>query len=280
MTHLTVPIRGNKLAMLVAIKDRVHRRKTQFQEIDIVDTEVFGRMLLLDGHVQFCTMDEHAYHEALVQIPMLSLKSPMRALVIGGGDGGVLRELCRHKSLEAIDMVEIDSGVIEACVEHLPTLSAGAFEDPRVSMYVKDAFEFVKATKTPYDLIVMDSTDVYEEEDGGLSERLFSQSFYQDCFNALSEDGMVVTQADNLIFCPYSLDAIEEDFKKVFPKVGAYQAIIPSFGGFSGFCWGSKGAAVSPTLPENDLQLRYLNQATYALAFEPFSFSDCSLGEL
>lgn len=266
--------------MLVALTDRVHRRKTQFQEIDIVDTEVFGRMLLLDGHVQLCTLDEHAYHESLVQIPILSLDIPKRALVIGGGDGGVVRELCRTKSFETIDMVEIDQGVIDSCKEHMPSLNAGAFEDPRVNVHVQDAFDFVKKTQQPYDLIVMDSTDVYEEESGELSERLFTESFYRDCLNALSETGFVVTQADNLIFCPYSLDVIRADFEKVFPQVGAYQAIVPSFGGFSGFCWGSKGAAIERTFPAGklgDLGLKYLNSETYALAFKPFSFSAVTL---
>jgi len=274
--HMKVPIRGGKLDMLVAVRDRVHRRKTQFQEIDIVDTEVFGRMLLLDGHVQLCTFDEHAYHEALVQIPTLSLNNPKRALVIGGGDGGVVRELARNKSFETIDMVEIDQGVIDACKEHMPSLSNGAFQDPRVHVFVQDAFEFVKNTQTPYDLIVMDSTDVYEEESGELSERLFTETFYKDCYNALADTGFVVTQADNLIFCPYSLEAIEADFEKVFDKVGSYQAIVPSFGGFSGFCWGSKGAEISKTFePQRaaDMGLKYLNPTTYALAFQPFSFA-------
>ena len=274
--QIKVPIRGGKLDMLVAIKDRVHRRKTQFQEIDIVDTEVFGRMLLLDGHVQLCTFDEHAYHEALVQIPMLSLQNPKRALVIGGGDGGVVRELARHKSLESIDMVEIDQGVIDSCTEHLPSLNNGAFKDPRVHVFVQDAFEFVKNAKDSYDLIVMDSTDVYEEESGELSERLFTESFYKDCYNALSEEGFVITQADNLIFCPYSLEAIRTDFEKVFKKVGSYQAIVPSFGGFSGFCWGSKGAQISRAFPKEkaaSLRLKFLNQSTYDVAFRPFSFS-------
>lgn len=281
MQPLTVPIRGQKLAMLVDVQDRVHTRKTAFQEIDIVDTEVFGRMLLLDGHVQLCTFDEHAYHEALVQIPMLSLESPKRALVIGGGDGGVVRELCRHRNLETIDMVEIDQGVIDACTEFMPSLSAGCFGDHRVKVHVKDAFGFVKNTKTPYDLVVMDSTDVYEEEDGGLSERLFSESFYRDCLNALTPSGFVVTQADNLIFCPYSLELIQADFKKVFSRTGAYQAIVPSFGGFSGFCWGSRGAETSEEFDADKaglLDLRYLNEKTYALAFEPFSFSRVQIG--
>ncbi len=276
MESLKVPIRGGKLDMLVAVRDRVHRRKTQFQEIDIVDTEVFGRMLLLDGHVQLCTFDEHAYHEALVQIPMLSLNDPKRALVIGGGDGGVVRELARNKSLETIDMVEIDQGVIDACTEHIPSLNDGAYKDARVHVFVQDAFEFVKNTKTPYDLIVMDSTDVYEEESGELSERLFTETFYKDCYNALSENGFVVTQADNLIFCPYSLEAIKADFEKVFDTVGSYQSIVPSFGGFSGFCWGSKGSEISRAFPKDKaagLDLKYLNQTTYDLAFQPFSFA-------
>lgn len=275
MESLKVPIRGGKLDMLVAVRDRVHRRKTQFQEIDIVDTEVFGRMLLLDGHVQLCTFDEHAYHESLVQIPMLSLGNPKRALVIGGGDGGVVREIARHNAIETIDMVEIDQGVIESCTEHLPSLNNGAFKDPRVHIHVQDAFEFVKNTKRPYDLIVMDSTDVYEEESGELSERLFTENFYKDCYNTLSQNGFVVTQADNLIFCPYSLEAVKGDFEKVFKKVGSYQAIVPSFGGFSGFCWGSKGAEIGQFAQASaaGLGLKYLNESTYELAFNPLAFS-------
>jgi spermidine synthase len=276
MQPLTIPIRGNKLALLVAVQDRVHTRKTDFQQIDIFDTEVFGRMLLLDGHVQFATMDEHAYHEALVHIPMLSLDAPKRALVVGGGDGGVVRELARHRSLETIDMVEIDQGVIDSCREFLPNLNDGAFDDERVHVFVQDAFEFVRNTITTYDLIVMDSTDVYEEESGELSERLFSHDFYIDCHKALSEQGIVVTQADNLVFCPYSLEAIRADFQAIFPSVGSYQALVPSFGGYSAFCWGSNAAEISDIFPAAkaaDLPLRYLNEATYRLAFEELSFA-------
>jgi spermidine synthase len=170
-------------------------------------------------------------------------------------------------------MVDIDQGVIDACKEHLPSLNAGAFQDPRVHVYVEDAFEFVKRVTEPYDLIVMDSTDVYEEESGELSERLFTEAFFKDCFNALTMTGFVVTQADNLVFCPYSLEAIRKDFEKVFRGVGSYQAIVPSFGGFSGFCWGSKGANLDRKCPRLvSIRLRYLNEITWRLAFQPFSF--------
>lgn len=261
--------------MTVAVRERLLSRKTEFQQIDILDTEVFGRILLLDNHIQLTELDEHAYHEALVQIPLLSMTEPKSALVIGGGDGGVLRELAKHKSIEHVDMVEIDAGVIEASRECLPGVSDGAFCDPRMHIHVADAFPFVKQTQRKYDLIVADSTDTYEEEDGALSEMLFTDEFYRDCFNALSDTGILVTQADNLLFCPYSLESIQAMFDRVFPKTGSYQAIIPSFGGFSGYCWASKGADLSSIFPNSKtegMNLRYLNEATWAYAFAKLAF--------
>lgn len=272
MRTLSYPIRSDKLAVNVAVTDSLCKVRTDFQLVEILETEVFGRMLLLDGHVQLAEFDEFAYHEALVHIPALSIRPLKRALVVGGGDGGVLRELCRHRELEQIDMVEIDQGVIDACRKHLPALSDGAFDDPRVRLFVQDAFPFVRAQTGAYDLIVVDSTDVYEEEEGELSEQLFTAEFYRDCLEALTPNGMVVTQADNLVFCPYSVEEIEALFKSVFPVVGTYQSLVPSFGGYSGYCWGSKGMVPSKELPANTLELRYLTETTYRLAFERLPF--------
>jgi spermidine synthase len=258
--------------MNVFVTEHVAHRETEFQTIDIYDTEVFGKVLFLDGHVQLAEMDEHAYHESLVHIPLLSIENPKRALVVGGGDGGVLRELVKHKSLERIDMVEIDRGVVEVCREHMPAVSGGGFDDPRVHLHIADAFPFVKQVSDKYDLIVMDSTDTYEEEDGALSEQLFTATFYEDCRTALSDRGILITQADNLVFCPYSLEAIRSTFAQVFAKTGSYQAIVPSFGGFSGFAWASNGANVSASWHDPQIPLRYLNKATFALAFQPLGF--------
>lgn len=270
------PIRSDKLSTRVRVRAVLHESQTEFQRITILDTEVFGRMLLLDGHIQLTEFDERAYHEALVQIPLLNVPSPRRALVVGGGDGGVLREICRHASIEQVDIVEIDVGVIEACRLHLPNLSNGAFADPRVDLHVGDAFAFVQADREPYDLIVVDCTDVYEDEEGGLSEMLFTEGFYQDCRRLLSSDGFLVSQADNLVFCPYSLEAIRGAFSAVFPRVGSYQALVPSFGGFSGYCWASLGREVIPiwsSVPNPaSFDLRYLNETTYALAFSELRF--------
>lgn len=261
--------------MTASVRAHLHHRETEFQTIDIFDTDAFGKVLLLDNHIQLTELDEHAYHEGLVQIPLLSMDQPRSALVIGGGDGGVLRELAKHSSIEHVDMVEIDSGVIEACREHLPSVSDGAFDDPRVHIHVADAFPFVKRASRTYDLIVADSTDTYENEGGALSEMLFTDEFYSDCRRILSDQGILVTQADNLLFCPYSLEGIQSMFARVFPKTGSYHAVIPSFGGFSGYCWASKWTEVVrdyPTENAADIDLRYLNQATWGYAFEKLSF--------
>ncbi len=276
---LTFPIRGQKISMSVEVKSHLLHRQTDFQTIDIYDTEALGKVLLLDGHVQLAEFDEHAYHEALVQIPMLSLADPKRALVVGGGDGGVLRELCKHSGLERIDMVEIDQMVIDSSLQFLPSVSDRAFDDPRVKLHIADAFGFLKEVSEPYDLIVMDITDVYEGEDGALSERLFTDEFHQDCKSALSETGILVTQADNLVFCPYSLEGILQTLHGLFPNVGAYQALVPSFGGYSGYAWGSKGATIPPSFPGSSISLKYLNAVTWALALEDLSFAPGRLSD-
>ncbi len=275
-SHLQLPIRSDKLSYNVKLTAHLAHVKSDFQTIDVYDSEVFGRLLTLDGHIQLTEFDERAYHESLVHIPLLSMTSPQRALVVGGGDGGVLRELVRHRSLTQIDMVEIDEAVVRTAKEFLPFVSSGAFDDPRVNLHIADAFGFLKENQCQYDLIVVDCTDVYEEEDGGLSEMLFTDRFYQDCLRSLSAQGMVVSQADNLVLCPYSLEEIKTMFGRVFPKVESYQAIIPSFGGFSGYCYASAGATVSSEWPATkaaDLGLRYLNETTYRLALQPFQFS-------
>ena len=288
MDSLVFPIRSDRLSMTASVRAHVAHERTAFQTIDVVDTDPFGRALLLDGHIQLTEMDERAYHEALVQIPLMALPNAKAALVVGGGDGGVIRELARHPGLERIDMVEIDEGVVRVCREHMPLLSDGAFDDPRVNLHLEDAFEFVKTPAGSrsdtggmppgrrhhegYDLIVVDSTDTYEEEEGEISEMLFTDEFYGDLRRVLAPGGFVVTQADNNVFCPYSMAEIRAMFGRVFPRVGSYQALVPSFGGFSGFVWASEGGDVRvPFAPR--VPTRYLDEATYALAFTELRFA-------
>jgi spermidine synthase len=269
---LEVPIRARKFFYTVELSQTICSVKSAFQQIDIVESDAFGKMLLLDGHIQLTEMDESAYHEALVHIPLMSIPQPRAALVIGGGDGGVLRELCKHRTLERIEMAEIDAAVIETCRQHMPELSAGAFDDPRVQVHVTDAFKFVKETDARYDLIIADSTDTYEDEEGELSASLFTREFYEDCRRILAPGGIMVTQADNLVFCPYSTEGARSAFAAVFGNVGVYQSIVPSFGGFSGFCWGSDGEGVRAVWTAPDLPLSYLSEATFNLAFANLGF--------
>lgn len=279
--HLTFPIRGQKLSMSVEVREHLAHRVSPFQTIDVYDTLAFGKVLYLDGHVQLAELDEFAYHEALVHTLLSNIDGPKRALVIGGGDGGVLRELVKCPSLDQIHMVEIDQEVIDVCREFLPGVSAEAFDDPRVTVFVQDAFPFVKQAEGPYDLIVMDSTDVYEEEEGGLSEQLWTEAFYRDLGALLSDRGFLVTQADNLVFCPYSLRGILETFsdlkaedgRALFPKTGSYYALVPSFGGFSGYAWASKGAEPAPQFAPGNIAFRYLNATTYRLGMDGIPFT-------
>lgn len=273
-----IPIRSTKLGLQVEVQYVVASIQTEFQKIEVLQTETLGRVLVLDGHVQLSEMDEHAYHESLVHTPAMACGRLERALVVGGGDGGVLRELCRHKSLLQIDMVEIDKGVIDVCREHMPTVSGGAFDDPRVNVHIADAFGFVKNASAEYDLIVVDCTDVYEEEDGALSKDLFTDEFYQDLNRILSPGGFVVSQADNLVFCPYSTEGAIQKFASVFSCTGKYWCLVPSFGGFSGFVWGSKGQSLLSTLSGVALPkgVSYLNETTYAMSQLPVPFLSLS----
>ena len=273
--RLQIPIRARKFALDVEIRKVLARVETKFQTIEIVDTECFGKVLLLDGHVQLAMLDERAYHESLVHIPLLSLASPRSALVVGGGDGGVLRELIKHKGLERIDMVEIDEGVVETCRGFLPEVSDGGFDDPRVKLHIADAFGFMKEVREPYDMMVLDITDVYEGEDGALSEQLFTAEFYQDCRRALASGGLLVTQADNHVFCPYSMEGIFAALGPHFERLGSYQAVVPSFGGFSAYVWASDRAEIAFQFPKKgtSLDLAYLSEATWTFALSELPFA-------
>ena len=274
MNHIKYPLRGEKLSIIVQTSDHIYHQRSEFQTIDIYESEVFGRILFLDGHIQLTTFDERAYHESLVHVPLLNYPHATKVLVIGGGDGGVLRELVKHPNLQQIDIVEIDALVIEACKLHLPSLSQNAFSDPRVHLHIEDAFAFIKQKRHQYDVIVADSTDTYEGEDGALSEQLFSETFFRDCFEALKSDGMLVTQADNPVFCPYSLTQIRDQFLAIFPQVGSYISLVPSFGGYSAYCYGSKAKLLADQWDFADtiVKLNYLNAATYNLAFSELNF--------
>lgn len=275
---LSFPVRGDKLRIQVEVEERLVGFRSPFQRIEIVRLHGFARALLLDGHIQLTEMDEFAYHESLVHPAAWAAPTLERALVIGGGDGGALRELLRHASLAHIDLVDIDPHVTRLTEQVWPELARGAFASPRVQAHHSDAFEFVKTDRAPYDLIILDSTDVYEEESGSLSEALFTKPFYEDCSRLLRPEGLLVTQADNPVFCPYSAASVRHALGEVFPKTGVFYALVPSFGGFSGFCWASPARELRrpSEVDWSAFALRYLNPTTLQLAFDPLPFASAA----
>ncbi len=175
------------------IQSVLYEDNSEFQHTQIVDSDRYGRMLLLDGIVQTTEKDEFIYHEMLVHVPMLSHPKPEKVLIIGGGDGGILREVLRYKSVTKATMVEIDPGVIELCKKYLPTINNGAFEDSRANLIISDGAVFVKDTTEKFDVVIVDSCDPI-----GPATVLFSKAFYGDINNLLAEDGIMVCQTGSL----------------------------------------------------------------------------------
>ena len=200
--------------------------KSDFQKIDVFDTPEFGRVLVIDDYIMLTEKDEFIYHEMIAHVPMAVNPSIKKVLVIGAGDGGTVRELTRYNSLERIDMVEIDRKVVEICKEFIPQ-TASKLDDKRVNLYFEDGLKFVKTKKNEYDLIIVDSTDPI-----GPGVELFTLEFYENCFDALVDDGILVNQHES----PYypkdakTMQRIHKKIKSVFPIATVYQAHIPTYG--------------------------------------------------
>ncbi len=207
----------------IKIRKRILKIKSNFQEIEIIDTYPFGRVLVLDGIIQLSKRDEFIYHEMLVHPALFLSKIPKRVLVIGGGDGGVLRELLKHP-IKEVYLVEIDEEVIKVSKRYLPFVSQGAFEEKRVKVIIDDGLKFVKKFRDYFDVIIIDSTDP-----GGPSLSLFSKKFYKDVFSALKEDGLIALQSGCLFEQYCSLKRVFKKIKSIFPFAKVYKAGVPCF---------------------------------------------------
>ncbi|MBN1832964.1 MAG: polyamine aminopropyltransferase [Deltaproteobacteria bacterium] len=183
----------NNVQILYKVRSILYENRSEFQHTQIVDSYQYGRMLLLDGFVQTTEKDEFIYHEMMVHVPMLSHPNPEKVLIIGGGDGGILREVLRYGSVGGVTMVEIDSKVIDLCQEYLPMISAGAFNDKRTNLVIDDGAEFVKETKDQFDVIIVDSPDPI-----GPARVLFSKSFYLTLHDIMTNHGILARQTGSL----------------------------------------------------------------------------------
>ncbi|MDD3514200.1 Polyamine aminopropyltransferase [bioreactor metagenome] len=216
--------------------------KSPYQDILLVETGEYGRMMILDGAIQITERDEFCYSEMMAHVALSSHPDPRRVLIVGGGDGGVLREVLRHKSVEKATLIDIDEEVINASKRFLPTISA-ALEDPRADVKPMDAMVYIKAAKEEFDVAIVDSTDPVEFAAG-----LFESPFYRDIHNALKKDGMVVAQTES----PFTdRNVVRDAFREmssVFPVVRMYWGAMPTYpSGMWTYTVGSKTA--DPSLP-------------------------------
>lgn len=200
-------------------------RQSEFQRIDVFESEEFGRILALDGYLMVTDKDEYIYHEMITHIPMAVNPNITNVLVIGAGDGGTVRELTRYNHIQNIDMVEIDEDVVEVCREFMPQTSC-RLSDPRVHIYYQDGLRFVRGVENTYDLIIVDSTDPF-----GVGEGLFTREFYGNCFKALKDDGILVNQHESTFYTSYanSMKRAHSRIKSTFPIALVYQAHIPTY---------------------------------------------------
>jgi spermidine synthase len=206
---------------------------TGLQDLVIFENARFGRVLALDGIIQCTQADEYVYHEMLAHVPLIAHGKAKNVLIIGGGDGGMLREVSRHREVERIVLVEIDNSVIEMSKEYLPMLSQGAFEDPRLELVIADGAEYVKNTADRFDVIICDSPDPI-----GPAEVLFTEEFYGDCKRALNEQGIFVNQ--NGVPFTQDFEARETYLRRKphFKDTGFFVAPVPTYvGGFMAFGW-------------------------------------------
>lgn len=236
--HVRMSIRVNKQLASV---------QSDFQRIDIFESNEFGRIMTLDGLLMLTEKDEYVYHEMITHIPMATNPDIKNVLVIGAGDGGTVRELCRYDTIEHIDMVEIDYKVVELAREYLP-FTAKSLDDQRVAIHYQDGLRFVRRVEDrAYDLIIVDSTDPF-----GVGEGLFTKEFYGNCYKALSDDGILVNQHESTFYESYrnSMKRAHSRIKSLFPVALVYQAHIPTYpSGHWLFGFASKKFD-----PRNDLQ--------------------------
>lgn len=199
--------------------------QSDFQRIDIFESKEFGRILTLDGYLMVTEKDEFIYHDMITHVPMATNPGIKKVLVIGAGDGGTVRELLRYKTIEDIDMVEIDEEVVKVCKEYLPVTACG-LTDERVHLYFEDGLKYVRRYENKYDLIIVDSTDPF-----GPGEGLFTKEFYGNCYRALREDGILVNQHESMYYSSYaaSMKRAHQRIKDSFPIAKIYQAHIPTY---------------------------------------------------
>ncbi len=238
---------GGYYSLAIRIDRVLLEKKTPYQHLAVADAGPLGRVLFLDGNIQVSEFDESGYHEMLAHVPLLTHPDPRRVLIIGGGDGGTLREVLKHRGVECVDLCEIDAAVIEAAQSYLPGL-ASSFDDPRADIHIADGIQYLREHPGSWDIILVDSSDPE-----GPAEGIFKESFYASLTHALRPGGIAVTQCESAFI--YS-DLIREIFgflPDLFPVIGYYHTLVPTYtSGTIGFAFCSLGPHPLRDIPAPD----------------------------
>ncbi|MDN7244803.1 spermidine synthase [Planococcus shenhongbingii] len=246
------------------INKTLHTEQTDFQYLEMAETAEWGNMLFLDGMVMTSEKDEFVYHEMVAHVPLFTHPNPENVLVVGGGDGGVIREVLKHPSVKKATLVDIDGKVIEYSKKFLPSIASG-LEDARVEVIVGDGFMHIAESENKYDVIMVDST-----EPVGPAVNLFTKGFYAGISRALKEDGIFVAQSDNPWFKAELIEQVQKDVKEIFPITKLYLANIPTYpSGLWAFTIGSKkyNPLEVPAERFHDIETKYYTKELHNAAF-------------
>lgn len=237
--------------------------QSDFQHIEVFQSEFFGKVLVLDGIIQLTERDNMGYHEMITHVPLLAVKQPRRVLIVGGGDGGSLQQVLRYPSVEEAVVCELDRRVVELSREHL-TFFGDPWADPRAHLVIQDAFEYLKTQTGGFDVIISDTTDPI-----GMAERLFSEEFYRLMYGALTPGGAITTQCEQMFFDSGLIHEIYTFAQKLAQHPAYYHALIPTYpGGGIGFMYVSDtpwSAGLDTPYPPG--QMNYLNPEMHRAAF-------------
>lgn len=251
------------------VEEMIHEEKSEFWDLAIFQNARFGKVLAIDGAIQLTEKDEFIYHEMMVHVPLLAHDNPKSVLIIGGGDGGCLREALRHSSLETIIQVEIDPSVIELSKKYFPTVSDGAYENPRAQIVIQDAAQYVKETNQKFDVIICDSCDPE-----GPAQVLFTSEFYGDCKKLLNPEGIFINQNGIPFVQTTEVPLTHKNRSPHFTHTTLYLAPVPTYvGGFMAFGWASdkiyslSTETLKTRLSRIDGRMRYYTPAIHNASF-------------
>lgn len=215
----------DNVKLAIRVDYQVFSAQSEIQRIDVLESKEFGKILVVDGDLMLTEKDEFIYHEMISHVPMAVHPQVEKILVIGGGDGGVVRELARYDTVEQIDVVEADPLLVEVCRKYFPQMAC-SLNDPRVHIYHEDGLRFIRSKSDAYDLIIIDSPNPF-----GAGEGLFTKEFYGNCFNALHEDGIMINQHESPFYKEeaFQCQRMHKRIIESFPISRIYQAHIPSY---------------------------------------------------